>query len=253
MSISNEDELLGVQKVSDVVALTLREMKAFARPGMSTKQLDDFGAALLNEFGAHSAPLKTYDFPGCTCISVNSEFCHGIPSIHRILQEGDLINIDVSAELDGYWSDNGASFVLGDDFHGHQQLVDASKEILQRAINSIRGGLKIADLGHLIETEAKKRGYKVIRNLTGHGIGRSLHESPAEIANFRDKYNHNRFKKNAVVAIETFISTHSDIAVTLKDGWTMVGNKGGFMAQHEHTIVVTDVEPIILTWNNGIW
>jgi methionyl aminopeptidase len=253
MSITKESELAGMKKVSDVVAYTLKQMKEYARPGMTTKQLDDFGAGILKDSGANSAPYMTYRFPGWTCISVDNEFCHGIPSSTRILKEGDLINIDVSAELNGFWSDNGASFVLGEDRNGHQQLVDASSQILRKAIYSIKGGVKISEIGHLIETEAKKRGLKVIKNLTGHGIGRSLHEEPSEIANFKDRFNHTRFKKNAVVAIETFISTRSNYAVTLNDGWTMVGNNGGYMAQHEHTIVVTDAQPIILTEKNGIW
>ncbi len=247
MSITTESELEGMKKVSAAVAGTLREMCAYAKPGMSTKELDLYGASILKEYGANSAPYKTYKFPGWTCISTNQEFCHGIPSDKKILQEGDLINIDVSAELGGFWSDNGASFVLGEDKHGHQKLVDASTEILNKAIYSIRGGLRISELGYLIETEAKKRGYKVIKNLTGHGVGRSLHEAPSEIANFRDKFNYERFKTNSVVAIETFISTHSNYAITTNDGWTMVGDKGGYMAQHEHTIMITDDKPVILT------
>lgn len=253
MSITNEEELNGMQLVSDAVAYTLKEMQAYAKPGITTKQLDDLGATILNDMGANSAPFKTYKFPGYTCISVDKEFCHGIPSSKRILKEGDLINIDVSAELNGYWSDNGASFVIGEDKFGHQKLVNASKEILHKAIYSIQGGVRIADIGGLIETEAKKRGYKVIKNLTGHGVGRSLHEEPNEIANYRDRFNFNRFKKNSVVAIETFIATTSTIAETLNDGWTMVGNKGGYMAQHEHTILITDGKPIILTAKNEIW
>jgi len=253
MSITKESELTGMQKASEAVAYTLREMSAFARPGMTTKQLDDYGAQVLADLGARSAPYLTYGFPGWTCISVNNEFCHGIPSDDRLLQEGDLVNIDVSAELDGFWSDNGGSFVLGEDIHRHQKLVDASKQILHKAIYNIKGGVRLSDIGQLIETEAKKRGYKVIKNLTGHGIGRGLHEEPHEITNYRDRYNLTRFKKNSVVAIETFISTTSTYAETLKDGWTMVGNKGGFMAQHEHTIVVTAGEPIVLTERNGVW
>lgn len=244
---------MGMQKASEAVAQTLKEMRNHARPGMTTKQLDDFGAAILADFGAKSAPSLTYNFPGCTCISVNNEFCHGIPSHNRVMKEGDLINIDVSAELDGFWSDNGGSFVLGEDINGHQKLVDASKQILRKAIYSIKGAVRISDVGYLIETEARKRGYKVIKNLTGHGIGKSLHEEPSEIANYRDSLNLKRFKKNSVIAIETFISTTSTYAKTLNDGWTMVGNNGGYMAQHEHTIVVTDGEPIILTEMNGIW
>jgi methionyl aminopeptidase len=253
MSITKETELIAMKKASEAVACTLKEMRNYARPGMTTKQLDDYGAKILLDFGARSAPYLSYGFPGCTCISVNNEFCHGIPSGTKILEEGDLVNIDVSAELDGFWSDNGSSFVLGEDINRHQKLVDASKQILHKAIYSIKGGVRISDIGHLMETEARKRGYKVIKNLTGHGIGRSLHEEPGDIANYRDRFNTARFKKNAVVAIETFISTASTFAETLNDGWTMVGNKGGFMAQHEHTIVVTDGKPIILTEMNEIW
>lgn len=253
MSITKESELVGMQKVSEAVAYALNKMMNYAQPGMNTKELDDYGGKILSEFGAKSAPHLTYGFPGWTCISVDNEFCHGIPSKMRMLKEGDLINIDVSAELNGFWADNGSSFVIGQDINQHQNLVRASKEILQKAINNIKGGVRIAEIGYLIETEAKKRGYKVIKNLGGHGIGRSLHEQPDELLNFRNRFDQRRFKKNSVVAIETFISTTSTYTKELNDGWTLIGNKGGYMAQHEHTIVVTDGEPLILTENNGIF
>jgi methionyl aminopeptidase len=253
MSITTEEELEGMKKASEAVAYTLKEMRAYVQPGLTTKQLDNYGGQILMDLGAKSAPYVTYGFPGWTCISVNNEFCHGIPSDKKILQEGDLINIDVSAELNGFWSDNGGSFILGKDVNNHQHLIEASKDILHKAIDNIKGGIRISYIGLLMETEAKKYGYKVIKNLTGHGVGRSLHEEPSEIANYRDPFNRTRFKKNSVVAIETFISTTSTYAETLQDGWTMVGNRGGFMAQHEHTIVVTDGKPIILTEMNEIW
>lgn len=253
MSITSETELEGIQQVSEAVALTLRKMCAYARVGMSTKELDDYGAAILMEYGAKSAPHVTYGFPGFTCISVNKEFCHGIPSETTVLQEGDLVNIDVSAELNGFWADNGASFVLGPDLHGHQKLVDASKDILYKAIHSIKGGVRIADVGGLIEREAKKRGFRVIKNLTGHGTGAELHEAPDEIPNYRDPWNYERFRKHSIIAVETFITTDSNMAITLGDGWTMVGNRGGYMAQHEHTLMVTGDKPVILTERNGIW
>ena len=126
MSITKETELIGMKKASEAVAHTLKEMRTYAQPGMTTKQLDNYGAKILLDFGARSAPYLTYGFPGWTCISVNNEFCHGIPSDNRILKEGDLVNIDVSAELGGFWSDNGNSFVLGEDINQHQKLVDAS-------------------------------------------------------------------------------------------------------------------------------
>ncbi len=253
MSITTEAELIGMKNISKVVGTTLKLMREYAKVGISTKELDEYGGAILKSFGAKSAPYETYKFPGFTCICVNHEVAHGIPSRYKILKEGDLINIDVSAELNGFWSDNGGSFVIGKDINNHQPLVDASKNILRKAINHIKDGVKIADIGHLIDTEARKSGFKVIKNLAGHGVGRSLHEDPHEILNCYVHDNKQRFRKNSVVAIETFISTASTYADHGKDGWTMTGNKGGFVAQHEHTIIVTDGKPVILTSANEIY
>ena len=253
MSITNESELIGMKKISEVVGTTLKLMREYTKTGISTKELDEYGGSILKSFGAKSAPYETYGFPGYTCISINNEAAHGIPSENKILKEGDLINIDVSAELDGFWSDNGGSFVIGKDIYNHQPLVDASKNILQKAINNIKEGVKIADIGFIIESEAIKLGYKVIENLAGHGVGRSLHEEPENILNYSVKSNRERFKKNTTVAIETFISTNSTTAVELNDGWTLVGNKGGYVTQHEQTILITDSFPVILTKSNGIW
>ncbi|MBP3944228.1 type I methionyl aminopeptidase [Sphingobacteriaceae bacterium WQ 2009] len=253
MTIQDESDLIGMKKAAEAVALTLKEMRNFTKIGMSTKEIDDFGGEVLKKYGAVSAPFATYKFPGFTCISLNDEVAHGIPAADRIIQDGDLINIDVSAELGGFWADNGGSFVIGNDIHQYQPIVDASKYILHKAIMSIKGGVKICDIGGIIEQEAKKRGFKVIKNLTGHGIGRGLHEEPLDLLNFKDKFDTRRFKKNSVVAIETFISSKSTMAVTQKDGWTMKGNVGGFFAQHEHTLVITDNKPLILTEMNDIW
>ncbi|MCE7990610.1 MAG: type I methionyl aminopeptidase [Roseivirga sp.] len=253
MSITKESELIGMKRISEVVGTTLKLMREYAKVGISTKELDEYGGEILRSYGAKSAPYETYGFPGYSCISVNEEAAHGIPSRDKTLKEGDLINIDVSAELNGFWSDNGGSFVIGEDIHNHQPLVNASKQILQKAIALIKGGVKIADVGHLIETEAKRSGFKVIKNLAGHGVGRSLHEEPSDILNYRVKTNQERFRKNTTVAIETFISTKSTIAVELEDGWTLVGNKGGYVTQHEQTILITDKTPVILTQSNEIW
>ncbi|WP_234734007.1 type I methionyl aminopeptidase [Tellurirhabdus bombi] len=253
MSITSAIELAGIQKISEAVGTTLKEMREFAKPGMSTKELDDFGGEILKSLGAKSAPKLTYGFPGWTCISLNNEIAHGIPSAKKILQEGDLVNVDVSAELDGFWADNGGSFVLGQDINNHNPLVEKSKQILFKAINQIKGGVRIADIGRLIEMEAKKSGYKVIRNLVGHGVGRSLHEEPSEIPCYYDRFNTKRFRKNSVVAIETFISTRATYAREKGDGWTYVTGDGSFVAQHEHTILITDGKPVVLTESNQIW
>ena len=251
MVIQTEKELIAIREINDVVAITLKKMREYARAGMTTKELDDYGAEILKKYGAKSAPFVTYKFPGWTCISINNEMAHGIPS-SRVLEEGDLINIDVSAELNGFYGDNGASFVLGEDINKNQKLVDTSIEALHRAISVIKGGVKISEVGRIIEKTAKDRGYKVIKNLGGHGVGRGLHEEPDCILNYYDRYDHRRFRKNSVVAIETFITVNSTFVNTMKDGWTLVGNKGGFCVQHEHTILVTSDKPIILTAKNGI-
>jgi methionyl aminopeptidase len=253
MSITSEADLAGLQRISAAVGNTLKQMRAYAQPGMTTKELDDYGGQILAASGAKSAPRLTYGFPGWTCISVNNEVAHGIPSARKVLQPGDLVNIDVSAELDGYWADNGGSFVLGADIYNHQPLVDASRQILRTALSRIRGGVRIADVGGVIEAEARKAGFRVIKNLVGHGIGRSLHEEPTEIPCYYDRYNLKRFKKNSVVAVETFISTRATVAHQLSDGWTMATKDGSFVAQHEHTIVITDGAPLILTEANSIW
>ncbi|MEQ9286444.1 MAG: type I methionyl aminopeptidase [Cyclobacteriaceae bacterium] len=252
MSISKESELIGIKAISEIVGTTLRLMREYTKAGMSTGELDNYCGRLLSAYGAKSAPNKLYNFPGHSCISVNEEIAHGIPSDNKMLKEGDLINIDVSAELNGFWADNGGSFVVGKDCNNHKPLIEASKKILLDSIGHIRGGVKISDIGYLIEKGAKGRGFKVIRNLAGHGVGNSLHEEPEDILNYKDRFNHQRFKKNSVVAVETFISTKSTMALERGDGWTLVGNRGGYVAQHEHTILITETTPIILTKSNGI-
>lgn len=253
MSITSHADLSGIKKVSEVVAITLKKMRDYARPGMSTKELDEFGGALLKASGALSAPNITYGFPGYTCISLNREAAHGIPSEKVFLKEGDLVNIDVSASLNGYFGDNGGSFVLGPDIYHHNDLVETSKRILYQAIQQIKGGVKTADIGRLIETEARRSGFSVIKNLVGHGIGRSLHEEPAEIPCFYDRFNKKRFRKKTVIAVETFISTKAAYVYENGNGWTYAARDGSFVAQHEHTIIVTDEKPVILTKANNIW
>jgi len=253
MSIESQSDLLKITKVSEVVGETLRRMREHARPGMSTKELDEFGYAIMQSYGARPAPNLAYGFPAWTCISLNHEAAHGIPSEKVIMKEGDLVNIDVSAELDGYYADNGGSFILGEDKQQLQPLVDASRQILYKALQQIKGGVRIAEIGRFIQSEARKSGFKVIKNLVGHGVGKSLHEEPREIPCYYDHYNRTRFKKNSVVAVETFISTKASQVHEQGNGWTYVTNDGSFVAQHEHTVVVTDGKPIILTEANRIW
>jgi methionyl aminopeptidase len=252
MSIETPEDLEGIRAAGHAVGVALRKMREYAKVGMSTKELDEYGYTILKEFGANPAPKKDYDFPGYTCISINDEVCHGIPAADRILKEGDLVNIDVSAELNGYYGDNGGSFILGEDLQGLGELVKASQEILYEAIEKVKASVKIQDIGGLIEKAAKKRGYKVIRNICGHGIGRKLHEAPEEIPCYRDRYNRERLRKNTVIALETFISTKAKFVYEAPDGWTLMTKDKSFVAQHEHTLIITDGYPEIVTKENGI-
>ncbi len=253
MIIKTTEEREGIKAASKAVAVTLKKMCEHARVGMSTLELDEYGKDILDSFGANSAPQRDYNFPGYTCISLNHEVCHGIPSADSILKEGDLVNIDVSAELNGFYGDNGCSFILGEDIQGLQPLVDASKEILKIAIENIKSNGRVYRLGGLIEKEAKKRNYTTIRNITGHGIGRKLHEAPSEIPCYKDLMNRSRFKKDMVVAVETFISTKAKYVYQADDDWTLMTEDQSFVTQHEHTLIVTDGYPEILTLENGIF
>ncbi|PJZ58563.1 type I methionyl aminopeptidase [Leptospira barantonii] len=252
MSIETEKDLIGLKKIGKIVGLVLKEMKAYAKSGMSTKELDDFGLKLLKQYGARSAPAITYNFPGATCISVNRAIAHGIPSSKTILKEGDLVNIDVSAELDGYFGDNGSSFILGEGHPVLSSLVDCSRTSLHKGLSAAKTGNRISDIGRAIHAEAKSHGFTVIKNLMGHGTGSSLHEAPKYIPCYEDKRYSQKLKSGMVLAIETFISTKSEIALETSDGWTLVTHDGSYVAQQEHTIVVTDREPILLTASNGI-
>lgn len=253
MIIKTEEELAGMKAASAVVAEALKKMKEYTKVGMSTLEIDEYGNDILKSYGAESAPQKMYDFPGYNCISVNTVAAHGIPSKDVILNEGDLINIDVSAVLDGFYGDNGGSFVVGEDIHNHTPLVRASQEILAGAIKRITSGVQISALGAYIENSAKKRGYTTIKNLVGHGIGYSLHEEPGEVANYYDKSNKRRFRKNTVIALETFISTRARFVFAGDDGWSMMAKDKSFVTQHEHTLIITDKSPIILTEANGVF
>ncbi len=252
MSIESQQDFTGLQSVSEAVGLTLKKMREFARPGMSTLELDEYGGTILGGFGARPAPRITYGFPGYTCISLNTEVAHGIPSAGAILKEGDLVNIDVSAEMGGYYSDNGGSFVLGSDLRNLNPLISCSRRALQKALSNIRGGVRISEIGAIIENEARRSGFRVIRNLAGHGIGRSLHEQPHDLLCYPEKSDRRRFRKNTVVAIETFISTRAIFVHEKGDGWTLVTGDGSFVAQHEHTILITEDKPVVLTSANGI-
>jgi methionyl aminopeptidase len=246
MTSETAQDLQGLRAAGQVVGYTIAEMKKSVVPGMTTAELDEVGAKILEHFGAKSAPKITYNFPGTTCISVNEEVAHGIPGA-RVIQAGDLINIDVSAELNGYYGDAGVSFQLPPYNEKIVHLCRSTEETMMSVINHLRAGMKVNEIGRVMESEARKRGYKVVRNLCSHGIGKSLHDKPFEILPFYNPRVTTVLKEGQVITIEPFLSTGADFVEQQSDGWTLSVADNSRVAQYEHTIIVTKGKPIILT------
>jgi methionyl aminopeptidase len=246
MSIDSVKDLEGLRKVGRIVARCLQHMQSKLEPGITTLELDNLGGQFLSAHGARSAPKLTYNFPGYTCISVNEETAHGIPG-PKVLKAGDLVNIDVSAELDGYFADTGGSAIIPPEKKLHQRICEVAKRALELAIQEARAGAKLNRIGYAIETEAVRNGFTVIKNLGSHGVGRALHEEPGFISGFYNSQDKRILKKNQVITIEPFISSGGREVVESGDGWTLLTKPGVFTAQYEHTIVITDGAPLIMT------
>lgn len=246
MSINSEKDLEALRKIGKIVARCLQHMGSKLEPGITTRELDEIGGAFLTLHGAQSAPKLTYNFPGYTCISVNEEAAHGIPGA-KVIKASDLVNIDVSAELGGYFADTGGSFIVPPEKKIHLQICAAAKAALERAMLEARAGAKINRIGHAIESVAIENGFTVIENLGSHGVGRALHEEPEFIAGYYDKRDKRILKENQVITIEPFISSGAHEVFDTGDGWTLATEKGIFTAQYEHTMVITKDKPLIMT------
>ncbi len=246
MTIGTQADIEALKRVGSVVSYVLKTMLDRIEPDMITAELDDIGRRLLSERGARSAPQVMYNFPGATCISINEEAAHGIPGTRRI-QAGDLVNVDVSAELDGYYADTGGTRVVPPSTPVKTRLCHATRMALDAALVEARAGNRINQIGKAIERVAKAHGFKTIKNLSGHGVGRSLHEAPTDILSFYDPSDRRVLREGMVIAIEPFLSTKSTIVEEMGDGWTLVGARGNLSAQYEHTLIVTRGAPIVLT------
>lgn len=245
MSIESEKDLIGLLRIGRIVGLTLQKMAESLRPGITTGELDAIGAELLRKEGARSAPILTYNFPGATCISINDEAAHGIPG-SRVVQTGDLVNIDVSAELDGYFADTGATVPMLPVEPLKQKLADCTRSALEKGLAAARAGNRIYDIGRAMENEVRRCGFHIIRDLPGHGVGRKLHEPPS-VPGFFNKRANDILKEGLVITIEPFVSTRASHIVTAADGWTLKTPDGSLAAQYEHTIVITKDRPILVT------
>ena len=246
MTIANEQDVQGLLRVGAVVAEARDVMGANVRPGVTTAELDAIGRAILDRHGARSAPQLAYGFPGTTCISVNDEVAHGIPSPHRTLLLGDLVNIDVSAELEGYWADTGASFAVGEVSTEAALLLRATRQALLDALAVTSAGQPLRQIGRAVERRARRAGLRVVRDLCGHGVGRHIHEPP-NVPNVESAGGRTRLWEGLVMTIEPFLTTRAQTVVEDRDGWTLRTPDGSRGAQFEHTLIVTRGYPLIVT------
>lgn len=246
MTIEHEDQLEHLRVVGRLVARTLTAMGEALEPGMTTKELDDLGRALLEREGARSAPEVTYNFPGATCISIGPDCAHGIPDDTKI-KAGDLINIDVSAELNGFFGDTGASFAVPPTSAKIERLCRDGRRAMWTGIRAVKAGGRLNEIGRSIEGFAKKNGYSLIRNLASHGVGYSLHDEPGEIPTWHEPTDRRTIAEGLVFTIEPFLSLGGDWVEELGDGWTLRPPNGQPTVQYEHTLVATSRGPVVLT------
>lgn len=248
MTVQSERDIEGLKTVGRIVSAVLNEMLDAIEPGMTTRELDELGRRLLDQHGARSAPQAVYDFPGATCISVNEEAAHGVPG-DRVILAGDVVNVDVSAVLDGYFADTGGTRVVPPSDALKDRLCHAARTALRDAVAQARAGRRINEIGRAAQRVAKAHRFKIIRNLAGHGVGRWLHEEPEGIVGYYDPRDSRTLREGMVIAVEPFLSTRSTHVSEGPDGWTLLGDKGNLSAQYEHTIIVTRGAPIVVTAN----
>lgn len=248
MTITSEEELERLKAIGRICAVARDAMAAALEPGMTTKELDDIGRKILNDHGARSAPEVTYQFPGATCISVNEEVAHGIPG-PRVINAGDLVNIDVSAEKDGIFADTGASFIVPPGTPKVEKLCRDGKKAMWAGIRAVRSGGRLADVGDAIGKFAGTNGYTLIRNLASHGIGHGLHDEPGEIPTWPDRSERRRIADGLVFTVEPFLSLGGQIAEEKSedDPWTLVALPEALCVQYEHTIVATKRGAVVVT------
>jgi methionyl aminopeptidase len=246
MSTDSEDDVAGLAAAGRVVAEALARMREAVRPGVTTRELDEIGAAVFAARGARSAPQLTYGFPGTNCISVNDEAVHGVPS-DRTLRDGDLVTLDVTAELDGYMADAAVTVPVGSPSPLASALVETAERALERALGVVTAGARLNEIGRVVEREVRASGFQVLHALSGHGIGRTIHEQP-RVANYYDPDDRAVLTEGLVITIEPIIAASTTRVGTVgRDGWTLSTADGSLSAHAEHTLIVTRDGADVLT------
>jgi len=245
VSISGPEELAALKAAGAVVRRVLDAMKKQVRPGVTTGELDAIGAEVMRASGAESAPSKVYRFPGANCISINEEAVHGVPGDRR-LREGDLLKLDVTIEKDGFMADAAETIGVGAISEEGERLIACAHRAFEKAMLVARAGFRVSEIGRVVEREVRRDGFAVIRELGGHGIGRTIHEEP-RVPNYPDPNLRRVLTEGLVIAVEPIISAGSGKAMLAEDGWTMKTADNRPAAHYEHTIVVTKGVPVLLT------
>jgi len=241
----SEKDIDGLRKSGKIVAKVLLEMINYIRPGITTLQLDQLAGKYLKLLKASSAPIME-GFPGHTCISVNEIIAHGIPC-KRILQFGDRVNIDVSAMHNGYYGDVAYTVILGDSCHKTNKLLECAKRATLKAVDLSVAGTPINRISKAIEDEARAHNYTIIKNLCSHGVGKCLHSFPENIINYYDPEETLVLEEGMVIAWEPYISTCAVRAIESDGEWNLTTHNHSDVAQFEHTVLVTQDKPEILT------
>lgn len=245
MIATDPQEIEALKYIGRIVALTLQKMQTEIQPGMTTAELDRLGADFMAGYGAKSAPQSVYNFPGYACISVNDETVHGVPG-NRIIAAGDLVTVDVTAELNGYMADAAVTIALPPVSPLAERLCRCTQSALQKAIDRAQAGKKLNGIGRAVEAEVRRHGFTVIRQLTGHGLGKTIHEQPTVPNFYHPRYNQ-LLPAGLVLAIEPIISSGGEAILTKPDGWTIRTADGSLSAHFEHTVIVTRNGPLVTT------
>jgi methionyl aminopeptidase len=239
-------EIEKMHRAGLLVWAALEKMRAMVRPGISTKELDEFAESYTAENKAHAAFKGYRGYPGSVCTSINQEVVHGIPSASRRVREGDILSMDFGVELDGYFADAALTVPVGKIAPEREKLLRVTRESLERAIDKVRAGNRLGDVSAAVQAWVEKNGYSVVREFVGHGIGTRMHEDP-QLPNYGTPGQGARLQEGMVLAIEPMVNTGGPAVKVLDDDWTAVTADGSDSAHFEHTVAVTKNGPWILT------
>ena len=245
IKLKTEDDLKFMRPACVVAAEVLDEITAFVKPGLTTKQVDEFAAAQIKARGAKSAFLGYRKYPCHTCLSVNEEVVHGLAG-SRELRFGDILSVDVGVSYKGFIGDTARTIAVGGCGVLAQRLLDVTEQSLSLGIAAAKPGNRVTDISRAIQTYVENNGFSVVREFVGHGVGRTMHEEP-QVPNFVDPRSNQKLKPGMTIAIEPMVNAGQPEVKILKDGWTVVTQDGSLSAHFEHTVLITDGEPEILT------